>query len=474
MWNKIVKNTLWLTSGEVIGRLIRAVLVIYAARILGASDWGTFSYVLSLAALFTLFADAGLGAVLTRELVKYPGQQTQYFSTSFFIKLFFLLAASLGIIFLIPIFTKINLPQNLIILTAFLVIFDSLRVFSFSITRALEKMHLEAIINIITQIAIVGLGLWALVTIASIESLALAYVVGSGVGLLVSIFIIRDWLKKISSNFNRSLVKKIIYIAWPFALLGMLTGVILNTDIIMLGWLKEAQDIGFYSVAQKIILVLYAFPALIATSSFPAFTRLANNKDTKEFSNLIVKSLKVIFMMSLPITAGGMIVGFDFIDLIFGSAYHASVTTFQILLLSLVINFPITIIGNALFAHNKQNEFIKYSSLAAGSNIIFNFLFIPIWGIEGAAISTISTQLISNTFIWFKMKQVNDFKLGNRLNKILIATIIMSALVWLMQLLNIVVWAIIPIAILIYLLALKLLKETALQSLLEAATKRAS
>tara|TARA_Y100000310_G_scaffold340405_1_gene436076 strand:+ start:5815 stop:7236 length:1422 start_codon:yes stop_codon:yes gene_type:complete len=473
MWNKIVKNTLWLTGGEVTGRLIRAVLVVYAARTLGASDWGTFSYVLSLAALFTLFANAGLGAVLTRELVKYPAQQAQYFSTSFFIKLFFLLIAFLTVVFLTPIFTKIDLPQNLIILAAFLVAFDSLRVFSFSITRALEKMHLEAIVNIITQIAIVGLGLWALITISTIESLALAYAVGSGIGLIAAIFVIRDWVKKITSNFNKSLVKKIIYTAWPFALLGMLTGIILNTDIIMLGWLRDAKDIGFYSVAQKIILVLYTLPALIATSSFPAFTRLAG-KDKEGFSDLIVKSLKAIFMLSLPLTIGGVIVGFDLIDLIFGSTYHASVTTFQILIFSLVINFPITIIGNALFAYNKQNEFIKYSALAAGSNIAFNFLLIPIWGIEGAAISTIFTQLISNTFIWFKMKQVNDFKLGNRLNKILLATIIMGILVWLMQLLNIAVWLIIPIAILIYLIALKLLKESALQSLLEIVTKRTS
>ena len=473
MWNKIVKNTLWLTGGEVTGRLIRAVLVIYAARTLGASDWGTFSYVLSLAALFTLFADAGLGAVLTRELVKYPAQQAQYFSTSFFIKLFFLLIAFLAVIFLTPIFTKIDLSQNLIILAAFLVAFDSLRIFSFSITRALEKMHLEAIVNIITQITIVGLGLWALMTISTIESLALAYAVGSGIGLIAAIFVIRDWIKKITSNFNKLLVKKIIYTAWPFALLGMLTGIILNTDIIMLGWLRDAKDIGFYSVAQKIILVLYTLPALIATSSFPAFTRLAG-KDKKAFSDLIVKSLKAIFMLSLPLTIGGVIVGFDLIDLIFGSTYHASVTTFQILLFSLVINFPIAIIGNALFAYNKQNEFIKYSTLAAGSNIAFNFLLIPIWGIEGAAISTIFTQLISNTFIWFKMKQVNDFKLGNRLNKILLATIIMGVLVWLMQLLNIAVWLIIPIAILIYLITLRLLKESALQSLLEIVTKRTS
>ena len=62
----IAKNTFWLSFGEITGRLLRLGIVIYAARILGAAGWGVFSYLTSLAAVFTIFTDVGLGAVLIR------------------------------------------------------------------------------------------------------------------------------------------------------------------------------------------------------------------------------------------------------------------------------------------------------------------------------------------------------------------------------------------------------------------------
>ena len=40
----VAKNTFWLFSGQLISRLLRAAIVIYAARVLGASSWGAFSY----------------------------------------------------------------------------------------------------------------------------------------------------------------------------------------------------------------------------------------------------------------------------------------------------------------------------------------------------------------------------------------------------------------------------------------------
>ena len=38
----VVKNVFWLFSGQMIGRLLRAAVVVYAARILGAEGWGLF------------------------------------------------------------------------------------------------------------------------------------------------------------------------------------------------------------------------------------------------------------------------------------------------------------------------------------------------------------------------------------------------------------------------------------------------
>jgi O-antigen/teichoic acid export membrane protein len=60
----ILKNTTWLFSGQIIGRLLRATIVIYAARVLGANNWGAFSYALGIAAFLTVFTDIGVNAYI--------------------------------------------------------------------------------------------------------------------------------------------------------------------------------------------------------------------------------------------------------------------------------------------------------------------------------------------------------------------------------------------------------------------------
>ncbi len=83
----IAKNTFWLFFGQMTGRLFRAVIVIYSARVLGAASWGAFSYAMSLVAFLTIFTDVGVSAIVTKESARNPELSSQYFSTAFFIKL---------------------------------------------------------------------------------------------------------------------------------------------------------------------------------------------------------------------------------------------------------------------------------------------------------------------------------------------------------------------------------------------------
>src|SRR3989344_6149792 len=106
---KIAKNTFWLFGGQIIGRLLRAVIIIYAARILGASSWGAFSYALSLAAFLIIFSDFGLNALLTRESVKSPELRQKYLSTALVIKTSMLLALMMIVLFFGDKLT--NLPE---------------------------------------------------------------------------------------------------------------------------------------------------------------------------------------------------------------------------------------------------------------------------------------------------------------------------------------------------------------------------
>ena len=114
----IIKNTFWVTLGTVTAKIIRVLVIIYAARILGTEDYGIFTYVLSLVTIFTLFSDIGLTNILTRELTKKTDTRNEYFSTALIVKLAFLLATIILIAIFAPLISKFEEAKPLIMIVA--------------------------------------------------------------------------------------------------------------------------------------------------------------------------------------------------------------------------------------------------------------------------------------------------------------------------------------------------------------------
>ncbi len=455
---KIAKNTFWLFSGQVFGRLIRVAVVIYAARILGPSSWGAFSYAMSLVAFMTIFSDMGVGAIVTRESVRDPGIGDKYFSTAFFIKIMLLAAGSAILIFGAPYVTNIEEVKSLLPLISLVLVFDSLRNFGFAVSRAKEKMQLEGINEIVTNLVIAILGIGFLAISPTSRALVMGYVIAIGLGFLIIAWQLKNYFYYLAKNFDLSLAGTIIKSSWPFAMASFLGAIMINTDVIMIGWLRSPAEVGFYSAAQRPIQLLYVLPSLFATSLFPTLTKLAN-QDNHQFREILETSLATALLFALPIAAGGIILGDQIINLLFGPAYQAAVTAFQVLLLTLVIVFPSVIISNSIFAYNQQKRFVTFSTLGAAGNLLFNFLLIPQFGIVGCAISTIATQIIANAFIWNSMKEINQFSIFNKMKKIIIATIAAAILVFLLRQAGANVILNITSAALVYFLALNIQKE---------------
>ena len=231
--------------------LIRAAIIIYAARVLGLTEYGIFSYLLSLAGFFTIFADIGINQTLTKEITQKPEQTSKYFSTAFWIKIILFASTAAIVIIIGPLFSKISVATTMFYFIVMIIVFDGLREFSQSIFRAKEKMEFEAFTAVLTNVAITVLGFAALYFSVSLKAITLSYAIGTGIGALAAIIIIRSEFKKIISHFEKTLIKPIINSAWPIALTGIIGAFMLNTDIIMLGWWRTAQEIGFIPQAKK-------------------------------------------------------------------------------------------------------------------------------------------------------------------------------------------------------------------------------
>jgi O-antigen/teichoic acid export membrane protein len=454
----VLKNTVWLSFGTLFGRTIKAILIIYIARMLGAAGYGVFSYVLNIAALFTIFSDIGISPILTREASRSPENLKRFLSTSLVIKLVLLSLGTLLIVFVGPPLTGLSEAIPLLPLAAVLAVFDGLREFTFSITRAREKMQTESIVNVITNVAVTVLGVLVLVIKPTSQNLLIAYTLGSGAGMTVSFFILRNDFREIFSFFDRTIVKKIIVEAWPFAIGGILGGIMINTDTLMIGWLKQAVDVGFYSAAQRPIQLLYIFPALFSVGLFPTLSRLANTNNER-LGIIFEKAIKVSLFVALPMAIGGFVLAAPITVLLFGPEFMPAAAPLALLMLTLIMNFPGSLLGNLIFAYNRQKVFIISVALGAFSNAFFNYLLIPPYGLIGSSVATIIAQILNIGYLLFKAKQINNFRIFPHLHKIIIAVAGMGLLAYFLQSAGTNLFITVAASALFYFVALYWLKE---------------
>ncbi len=459
----VAKNTFWLTAGIAVSRIIKTVLIIYAARVLGTEGYGVFSYALSLVGFFSILSDIGLSPLLTREVVKRPDKAQAYLSTIFILKITLLVMAVLITIFVAPLFTKIAAAKPLIFVAAIIIAFDSLRSFGFSITRAQNKMEYEAILNIIADLLITVLGVLALMVKPTAFYLSISYAAGNILGFGIILIVLRKQFKDIFKYFDRNLIAPILTDAWPFAISAVMAAFLVNIDTIIIGWYRTANELGLYSASQRPVLFLYLVPALLASSTFPLLSRFVRENDKVNIKIVTEKSIKVLLLIALPITFGGIILGLPLIKIIFGQAYVGATSAFQVLLSTIIFVFPGAIINGVLFAYNKQRVSVFAAAIGAFLNFVLDLILIPILGIVGSSIATLISQGFFTIYTWLFIKKMNDFKIFFHIRKIIVSTLLMSLVSLLLKYFGLNILLNILISMIFYFGILYILKEPILK-----------
>lgn len=479
---KIAKNAFWLFFGQIASRLLKVVIVIYSARILGAEGYGLFSFALSAVMLLSLFSDIGIGPLLVRELVKLKsirperGSKTlvslppedralrdeqyyyQYFSTSFYLKLalfVFIAIAAIAASFFIP--HKNAVPIIYIFLV--MIFFDILRSVFNSFTESLEKMEIEAMGNIANAFFTTTAGLILLKIYSFPISLAAAYSIGSMISAIIVIVGLKPYFRfrQLFNNFNADLAKTILKLAWPMAIGALIGSVMIYVDTLMLGWFKSTKEVGIYSAAIKIPQLLIVPIGLLGTAALPALSRFFQDKE--KFSNLVKQIIQISMYLAFPFIIGGVLLAKPIIALIFGQEYIAAYPIFQIILPMIFAVYATHILNLGLFIHNLQKKTMLLAAAAALFDIILNYIFIPIYGYWGAAISTVFSEYCAFILILiFFVKTLGFSPIVKEIKKPLLAAVIMGLFLLIPQINHFSIFIIIPISSLIYILALYLLK----------------
>lgn len=455
----VIKNTFWVATGTTLAKVMRATIIILAARKLGTDGYGIFSYALSIAGIFMVLSDIGLTSILTRELSKEGGEKQKYLSTVLTIKLAFLGLATFLIGVVGPLISRFEEAKPLLIIVAFSIAFENLRGFFYATKRSENKMESEAGANIMTEALSTLLVIFVFFYHPTAMRLAGAYLIGNTIGLIGSLIYLRGHFTGVFKHFDRKLVRIIVLAAAPFAIMNISSIFLTNIDSLMIGFYGTTHDLGLYAAAQRPISLLYILPNFIGVSLFPIVSRMVGKGSTEGTKHFIAKAYIVTMAIALPITLGGIILAGPLINVTFSHDYISAVSVFQVLLLTIPLVFAGTVFSDFLLAEDKQKIFVFSSIAGSIANVGLNFLLIPTYGIIGSAVATVIAQLFINGIFYFEMRKAHGLHLFGGLGKIIIATIVVAGITYLLKSWSVPILVIILVCAAVYPCFLVLLKD---------------
>jgi O-antigen/teichoic acid export membrane protein len=198
-------------------------------------------------------------------------------------------------------------PDLIFVLRVFALIlpFISLHRILSEIFIGFKKAHLKAIFNEILPKAL-QLALTLLLIYLGYKLIGV--VIAQAIAIVLAFFVSIYYLNKKVFSFIKTKIKsitftkKLLIYCWPLLMMGILSRIIAWTDVLMLGHFKTSSEVGIYNVALPTATLILMIPIALGSLFLPIITELHSKNKKDELKKLYIRTSKIIFLISWPIT----------------------------------------------------------------------------------------------------------------------------------------------------------------------------
>lgn len=392
----LAKNLLTLSVTQIISQFTSFFIIIYLARVLGAENFGKISFAQAVCLYFTLVANLGLTVVGVREVARNKNNIEAYTSNIIALRLVLAIFSFCLLLIFVNLIHKSSDVKYLITIYG-LFLFPSALLIEW-LFQGVEKMEIIGVARILNKVLYAGLIFLLVKGSAQLLVIPYAWLAGSfiAVGFLFYIFIRRFGRVRLSFDFPfwRSLLRQ----ALPMGASFIMIQIYYQFDTIMLGFMKGDEVVGWYSAAYKVIFFIWALLPIFVSVIFPRMSKYYKESRPK-LRTLISLSTKMLSVVALPLGVGGMILAKPIMGFLYGEEFSNGIIAFQILIWSVVIISIRCTYEQSFLACNEERRYMWGVMLGAGANIGLNMILIPYFGLKGAAIATVISELVFSLYM---------------------------------------------------------------------------
>ena len=351
------------------------------------------NYVISFVTIFSIFAAFGLDNVEIRELAKGKKEKT-ILGTSFALRI-------LSSLFAFFIIVLILFLKDIDYSTSTLIMIYSLSVFlsSFNCIRNFFTAKLQNKYIVLTEILRCSIGAVFKICLLLINAPLIWFIIALTFDfVLVASGYTYSYKKKISKCFNWTFdfntAKYLLKEGFPLLLSGAAVIIYQRIDQIIINDLLSAEAVGYFSAAAKFSEFILFVPLIMSQTMSPVLvkTRESNKSNFKIYSQLFCD---LIVWVSIGLAIIMSLLSTIIITYTYGSEYLPAITVLQIMSFKTIGMSLSNVSGQLIIIENKQRLAVLRNIVGCIFCVLGNYLLIPKYGIEGSAIATIITVIMS-------------------------------------------------------------------------------
>lgn len=398
----------------------------YVSRMLGEEGFGRYSFSWSIVSYFVLLAGLGINTYAVREGARVRDDKvklTQFCSEAFTIN-FTTTILSICVLFVVSFASskiKGYIPLIAIQSTALL-----LNLIGRDwINGIYEDYFYITIRYLIIQVISLLLMFLLIRSPEDVWKYCVVAVFASFGGNIPNILYIRKYVRTrivLKPNYSKHLKPLLVLFVTQIAIT-----VYVNADITMLGFFSDDATVGIYSLSSKIYNLIKTVVNAMVVVTLPRMTYMLE-KNPKGYEGSLRKISSYLMLVAFPVAAGLMMLSNEVILIAGGAGYQSGQDALRILSLAMVFAVLCTFCMNSiLIANRKEKECLKATLVSAVINIALNFFALPLWGMTGAAITTIIAEASNMIMLLIASKKVVSLRFFDRKN--LIQSMIATSLV---------------------------------------------
>ena len=381
---------------KLLGMVLAILVSIFLGRTLGAEGLGVINLSNRLVAILLVVCMFGMRQVLMKEIaighnkndLKRIGDSLK---TAYFFNLTLSVIVSLILILLSPWLANnfFKEPELEFILVISFIVFPFqilTRIFSSGLS-GYKKIWQASLVDQTLSVFVVFIILiiYYLFDIEiNVINVVIAYVIGRVFATLVlGVY----WNTIFSSSLKKERkTKELLSTAFPILLVTVTETVYKNVDIIMIGWLCTAREVGIYTVASRIAIVSGFLLNVAHSAVAPKVATLYHDQKKKELQRLIQYLTSALVIAALVILFLSIVFGNSILS-IWGSEFKSGYMVLVFLAFGQFFNVATGTVGTILTMTGFEKKLLSVNTIFMVLNLILNYIFISYWGIEGAAIA---------------------------------------------------------------------------------------